>query len=611
MSRESGGHGVSAALAQRIIRLFVRGVLLGGISVIPVASFAQLHDEKQASKLTQGTTIENETAFTYIGDNGNTPAETVLGEDDNRGVFNEQIGLSHRRDDTDVGASLTLRMFPLSPRYTPVYFGSDAPEEAAYGFDNDARLERIWYHQKAGNVDVTFGDFSLTLGRGIAFHVNGEQSGWDQATVRGASLRFQKPGVLTLGGYGGYTNSINQDAVTRTLLDADAADTVFALEAKLHFAEALALGIHGVHLEPRFKSAAHVTPDRLFVDQGPGIRISTIGALLDFRLGGVSIYVEGNIQSHDNFRLFKGVAVKGETGTALFGKMKWDSGPRFSHTTLRVSAQGVAYRRFLSEGTFRSAYGMYSLSPVVRYHQMPTLEPDWVLIRSLGNETGGRVEGELRFKRTDTRVVASTSVVRYLGGIDSSGRWTNFEDVTAVHPVVQLVQPLRQRAHELTVTLGGRYEQTDMATLSFNKSGHLLHGSLTWSAQVNPQHFFELSTQLRRHRLGVQERNDSYWVNDNQLTYRFRNQWRFRVGLQYSNELAGSDKHSLRLIRDLSWSNNWFINGAVEYTATGIFEAFTAGVSGGTTRGGYQCHMGSCRLFPDAATAMLTIYYRL
>ena len=585
-----------------------------------VAAQKEAPELKGMSATKEGLTIENETSFVYVGDNGRTITEAILGEDDNRAVFTDRIGGSFRKGNAKGGVTLQLRMFPLSPRYAPGVmdaFTDPIPDElAAYDYGNDMRVDRIWYQYRKGPLNLRFGDFSLTIGKGIAFHVDGETTGWDRATVNGGSVVIERPGRLKLGIHGGGVNTTNQDPVTHTVLYEEVKDTVIALDLRLHLAEVLGIGIHGVHIEPRFKKVSDVASEKLYVDEGPGIRVSTVGTLLDFRLGGGALYLEGNVQSHDNFRLLNNDAVQDEIGYAVFAEASWDSGPVFRRTALKLTAQGVLYRKFLSEGTWRSAYGVFALAPVmesaVRYHSMPTLEPEWVLIRSLGNQTGGRLLSEMRFKRSDTRLEVSANFIEYLGGVTPSGKWEQFGNVQVFHPVVQLEQPFRRRDGKIRLQVGGRYEKTDMPANGYADSGYLLHGTLAFENRFNQRHALEMSSQIRRHQLGVIEENADYWVSDNSVVYSLLSHWRFKFGVQYSDELEGPYKHSLTLFgARSSLDSNWFFNGAIDFEGSGLFESFVASLSAGTFRGGYRCHMGSCRIFPDTAEAMVSIRYRL
>ncbi|MBN2531097.1 MAG: hypothetical protein JXR76_32225 [Deltaproteobacteria bacterium] len=557
----------------------------------------------------EGISGEYESTLKYVGDNGRTPVEFALGEDDNRASVLQQLMLSVKRGDTDGGATLQLRMFPASPAYWPI------DNISMYRFGNDVRIERFWYHHKAQSIEVTFGDFSLTLGRKLAFYVDGDATGWDQATLRGASLEFAQPGRFLLGLYGGSTNTQNTDPVTGSMLEAEAADTVVAVQVQWHAKEVVRFGMHGVHFEPRYKLATDIPQQQLWVDKGPGIRISTAGALLDFRLGGISFYAEGNFQSHDNFRTISSEGVHNESGSAVYAELAWDSGPYFRRIKLQLQTEGVWYRRFLAEGTYRSAFGEYLLSeldPAVKYHQMPTLEPDWVLIRSLGNELGGRVTGNVLFKRTETSVEVATSYIHYLGGIGPVGRWDRFKGVEAFHGVVSLSQPFcSSRETKLVLEAGGRYEQTDAPTSGYAENGYLYHGKMSLFIRASARHGFGFSTLLRRHKLGVMQQNGDFRVSDSELEYRWMSQWRFVVRLQYSDELQGAEKQRLILGRQVSWSPDWFVNGTVTWSGRGMWAPLSASLSGGTVRGGFVCEHGSCRMFPDATEAMLSVrYYR-
>lgn len=614
MSRKRAKHtgppcGLQAALSP--LRRILAAVLV--TTFIPLgAPGAEAMGQKDGDTDTDdGLTIENEMTMGVVGDNGVTAAERVMGEDDNRAFFVAHPGLRFRNQAVELGAVLSLRMYPFSPSYLPTYLGSADEDVAAYDFDNDFRLDRVWYRYRTSTVDIRFGDMSVTLGKGIAFHADGESDGWDRMAVRGASLVFEKPGRALLGGYAGTTNGTDIDPVTRSVLEAEPADSVFALQAQIHAAEVLKLGMHGVYIEPRYRSAEHIAPDELWVDRGPGIRIAGAGALTDFRLGGLSLYLEGNVQSHDNFRTVSGEAVRNEVGYAGYGAMAWDSGPYLRRMTLQISAEGMVYRKFLSEGTYRSGFGAYRTGPVVRYHQMPTLEPDWILIPSQGNETGVRFEAALRLKRRDTRLSLSSSYILYKGSITPTGRWDGFRDVRTVHPLFSVVQPLQRRDSELSVEFGYRYEAADHTNIGYSSSGYLLHGTARVFTRFDSGYGVGVFAGLRRHRLGVIERNDNYRVSDNGLIFALPRHWRFDLGLQYSDELTGADKQSLRLPGNLHVVKNWFVHGKVGYEGAGMFEFLTVSLQGGTTRGGYRCNSGSCRIFPDSVEALLTVQYRL
>lgn len=573
---------------------------------------ASAHSTGAVAPSKEEVRFENVKKVQYIGNNGVTPTEVALGEDDNRALFVDELSFQWNVKQLSGGGRLEFRIYPASPEYVPVHHSMGPDESTRYVFDNDIRLERVWLRHSFERYTVMFGDFPLTLGRGIAFHVGrSDKNAWMDNTLRGAGLEYQKEGVYFLGAYGGVTNSTNVDPVTQSVLSEDPLDSVIALKAHLNLFEALKLGMHGAHVEPRYDSISDIPWERLWIDGGPGVRASTVGSLLELRLGGVSFYTEGNVQSHDNYRVYNDTGVEDETGVAFFSELLWDSGPYWRKAKLSVALQGIFYRHFLSEGTYRSSAGAYALETVVQYNKMPTLELDWVTIRSLGNAVGGRLGGELHLKRSDTRLSLASNLIQYGGGIDPRGYWDQFKDVLVVHPVMGFSQRLFHGTAVLSVDFGGRYERIAESVPLYDRSGFLVHGGVRYDAQLRTNHTVAFESTIRRHRLGVMERNNDFWVSDNRIAYGLMQHWNLSVALQYSDELQDGDKKDLTLGIPHPLPRNWFVNGSIEYQGSGRFESFSTLLTGGSYRGGYECHQGDCRQFPDTARVGLEITYKL
>ncbi|MBN2340163.1 MAG: hypothetical protein JXX29_07630 [Deltaproteobacteria bacterium] len=574
---------------------------------------AQVPDDDPANGYEkEGMLIENGTTFGYVGNNGVTASETALGEDDNRGYFVDDLTLQLKKDTFRFGGTLAFRMFPASPVVIQAPTGSMPREHVTtYRYTNDLALERIWMRYDIDASRILFGDMALTIGKGIAFSVGKRTQGWVDTSLRGAGFEYRKEGRFLLAGYGGATNAADVDPVTQSVLDAEPGDGVAALIAQIQLAEAIRIGAHGVYVEPRYDDAQSITPERLWVDQGPGIRLATAGGMFELRLGGISFYTEGNWQQHDNYRVVAHDPVRDETGAAVYSSLSWESGPYFRRIQLALTLEGIFYHRFLAEGTYRSALGGYTMESSVTYHRMPTLEPSWVVIRSLGNAAGGKMDASVFVKRTDTRFSLSSNVMGYLGGVGADGQWDAFSEVLTVHPLLSIEQKGRRRDASLTMTFGGRYEKSDIPTPGYVRSGYLWHGGVEGRIRIASRSELMLSSMLRRHRLGVMERNDDYWVSDNGLALQLNPHWRFGVSLQYSDELRGADRQPLQLGGVTSPASSWFPGGEIGYSGSGLFRSFSAVLQGGATRGGEKCVDGICRVFPNSAGFTVGVRYQL
>ena len=253
------------------------------------------------------------------------------------------------------------------------------------------------------------------------------------------------------------------------------------------------------------------------------------------------------------------------------------------------------------EGPFRGA-GSY-LSQPVPYHHMVTLEPQWMVIKSLGNEYGGRLSGDVLFDSTETQLSAMATVLEYQGGLMPQGEWTDHPPTLIAHPIIKLRQDFGSSGIALVAEGGYRREwESDADT-----EGWLGHGSLDLTFPLTEGHTMEAKEELRRHHLEVTE-EQAYWISTATISYDMVGLWGIALVHEYSDQTAGIDGKlwggSIPLPqKHYAWA---LFNLHVPEPLDGL----VIRLLGGAQRGGIKCAAGICRNYPDTVGVKLETVYR-
>jgi hypothetical protein len=409
---------------------------------------------------------------------------------------------------------------------------------------------------------------------------------------------------------GGITNALNVDPLTHAMQEDDPMDRVAAANAEWQIADAISISGHGVFLEPRFKSADDIdSPDKLWVDQGPGIRVISGGGSLELHAAGLSMYLEGNGQTHNIYRVTSGDTVKNESGYGAYGEIAYDFAPYMKKATFLLKGEGIFYGKWLMEGAYRGSSPKV-LGPPVQYHHMPTLEQKWMVMHSLGNAQGGRLTGNIFIKKSDTQITIPVSLIKYLGGLTQMGRWDDYPPTLIINPMLTLRQNFGKSGIMLYLEGGYRYEQTDEPQPNHPDNGYLWNTTADLSIPIKGPHSIELKNELQRHHLGVSETNDDFWVTMTTLGYDMAGVWGIALIHEYSNEIPGS-KDDVKIGNwALPLPDNHYGWAMLNFHAPKPLDGLSMRLTGGSQRGGLKCAGGVCRVYPDAVGAKLEVVYR-
>lgn len=537
----------------------------------------------------------------YVGDNGPTN-EGAYGDDDDFWIFRNIIYAQASNKMFDSGLRLDLNVFAGPPgRVSPSEFvwGPGAGGYTTLDYGNDVRLERIYGTANLDRLRVTAGDFYVSFGRGIALSLVKLDDVGEDTALRGARVEYQVPRAIKLILVGGVVNALNVDPITKQIFRDDPLDKIVGARVEWQIEDALALGAHGVLMRPRYTDEADVDPDRLFVDMGPGVSALTGGATAQLNVGGLQLYLEGDAQTHDNYRPAEDVA--NESGYAVFGEISYDLSP------FMIKGEGIFYRRWLMDGPYRGSYSTTAGNPAIPYNNMPTLEPVWMTINSRGNAEGGRVTGDLFVRRSRTQVTLFATTLFYEGGLLPGGVWDDHPPTLIVHPILKARQEFGDSGVSLSVDGGFRYETTDEPVAGEPDNGRLWHVAADLSVPIKGPHSVEAKLELRRHDLNVSE-SVPHWVTLASLGYDMSGAFGVTIVHEYSDETAGND------LRFGDWElplpRQHYLWALVNAHLPRPLEDLTLRLLAGAQRGGIKCAGGVCRMYPDSVGARLEAVYR-
>jgi hypothetical protein len=504
----------------------------------------------------------------------------------------------------DAGLRADLALFGGPPGRVP--WTSFAPGGSGYtalDYDNDFRLERLHGTVRLGRLTATVGDFYVSFGRGIALSlIKMDDIGVDNC-LRGARIEYQQPRRFKLVGVAGVVNALNIEPVTRQVLRDDPLDRLAGLRGEWQLLDALSLGAHVVHLSPRFESEAEIEPGRLWVDRSPGVRATSAGVSAEAHFGGVHLYLEANGQAHDNYLPPAGQKdIENEPGIAGFMALGYDLPP----VTLKL--EGIYYDRWLMQGGLRGAAPNLGVVQPLAYHHMPTLEPVWMLIKSLGNVYGGRAGVGAYLTRLRTDLNLSLTVLRYRGGLLPQGTWDDHPPTLVVHPIFKGRSEIGQSGFSLTAEGGARFEHTGQPAPGEDDNGNLWHVGLGAMWPLAHPHSLDFKVELRRHGLAVTEGGAPYFVTLESLSYEWARAFGLTVAHEYSDQTPGVRGQIGALTMPVPAQHYLWAMASVH--GRGPLKGLTGRLSAGSQRGGIKCAGGVCRSYPDSVGAKLEVVYR-
>lgn len=310
----------------------------------------------------------------------------------------------------------------------------------------DLRLERLRLAWRAPQFTLAVGDSYASINRGLSLSVRKVDSLGVDTAVRGLrlDLRGDTLGVTALAGA---LNPQNLDPIGLRI-DADPNDLVAALEVT----ETLA---------PMLRVAQSIVALRLG-------QAATDGADIDQLVGGFTIGFE-----HDRHRIGlaaaglarSGVAADGvvEPGYAVYGSWSSGWGP------LSLLLEGKFYRRF----------DLGRSSPMISYHEPPTLEREDQEVPGNTDAIGGRIRAEWRLGESWTLI---GNAVVYGFTNDDTDPW---HGPLALHGYAGFDWRQADTGRSLFVSAGGRREENSLGDESLS----FLQANADFAARLGPLGF--------------------------------------------------------------------------------------------------------------------------
>ncbi len=576
------------------------------LAVLFVIVPASLGRAQEATRHTPKANVSGTETFIvrYVGDNGKVN-EGIYGDDDNYWMFKNLLYLKAGTRMFDSGLRLDATLFHDPPyRVSNEAFVPGGSGYTKLNFGNDFRVERIYGTVHLGDFHVTAGDFYVSFGRGMVLSlIKIDDVGVDNA-LRGARLEYRIPRKVKAVLVGGVVNALNHDSQILSVEKDDPLDRIVGMRIEWEMLDALSSGVHGVYMQPRFRDEADIDPGRNYLDQGTGIGVMSGGASLELYLSGWHVYLEGNGQKHDNYRPPQGQDdVLDEPGFSGFLEVSYDYSP-FS-----IKGEGIFYRHWLMEGPMRGAANNLGFTQPIAYHHMVTLEPVWMVINSFGNAIGGRLTGDLYFKKSDTQFTLATALIKYEGGLMPAGDWTDHPPTLVVHPILEVRQRFKQTGIHCLVNGGFRHEGTQAPEEPGADTGFLWHVKGDVTLPIKGPHSMSLKQEVRRHELTITDGvGEDYWISVTSLGY----DWSSRFGVtgmyEFSDQTAGADVKMGDWTLPLPRQHYVWFMASVHLPKP--VDGLTLRLIGGSQRGGVKCAGGICRLYPDAVGARLEAVYR-
>ncbi|MCK9459363.1 MAG: DUF6029 family protein [Proteobacteria bacterium] len=573
--------------------------LLAALAILALAGVA----EAQSSTTVHGTET---LVIDYVGDNG--PAnEAVYGDDDEFWAFRDVFDLGLVAPGVETGLRFDAALFARPP--APVdperfVWGEGASGYTLLNYEDDFRLERIYGTAKLGELRLTAGDFYVSFGRGMILSlVKLDDLGVDNA-LRGGRVEYAPGDRLKLTLVGGVVNSVNVDVITHAVRPDDPLDRIAGARVELRAAEPLMVGLHGVVMRPRFTDEADIAPERLYVDQAPGVAVESGGGFAELSSGAFYAYVEIDAQRHERTRQryeapdWESDRVS-EPGQALFGELS------YAFKAVGLKGEGFYYRRWVMEGPPLGPVNEYTLARPMAYSQLVTFEPRWLPNRSLGNEAGGRLTADTLIARSDTQITASAAALGYLGAWTRQGDWSDHADVFVAHPRIELRQGFP--GTKLWISANGGYRE-ELDTGRRDDTGSLWHVGVETLVPLSGPHGIDAAGELRRHELYVTEGPRPYWVATASLRYDWAS--RFSVGAMYEYSDQSPGERASISGWELPLPRQHYLMGVVSGQAKIPGGTLVLRLYGGSQRGGVKCTGGVCREYPDSVGVRLEATYR-
>ncbi len=529
----------------------------------------------------------------WIGDNGKAN-ESLYGDDDNFSRYINRLYFDTKHEGFDGALRLDTTFFLLPPKRVDV--DNFAPGGSGYtilDYDNDYRLEHLHGTVRAGKLTAVLGDFYASFGRGMVLSLVKTDEFGEDNRLRGAKLDYRIPRKLQVTLLGGVVNAANVDFLTKQILRDDPLDRIGGARIQWEMLDALGLSAHAIIVKPRFTDSEQIAPDRLYVDRGPGVDIVSGGGSAEIHIEGIHVYVEGNGQAHTNHRAM-GRDAQSESGAAVYGEISYDL------SGFSIKAEGIHRRRWLMEGPYRGSGSIVTAKPL-SYHNMPTLEENFVPLKSSENASGMRLSTDYHAARINLDLKLKCTVIKYLGGLLPNGKWNDSPPILTVHPTAEADVKLRNSSSTIRLAGGGRSEHTNKPELAGVDFGGLWHVETYLMFAI--QNFGSINTfaQLRRHELNITEGHD-YYAASVGLGYALAGRFDVSAAYEYSND-SNTGQNRIGTIPWLAAYHFLCFRSTVHLSS--IRKGMSLKLFAGSERGGIKCAGGMCRQVPNSVGVRL------
>ena len=567
-----------------------RGRTVGWTSALCACLWAaQVRGADKQETDPQAVQISGEETFIAeaVGDNGDVN-ESLYGDDDNYSRYINRLYFKAQNARFESDLRLDTTFFHQPPyRVSTENFVPGGAGYTTLDYDNDYRLEQLHGTLKGELGSVTLGDFHVSFGRGMVLSLVKMDDLAEDNRLRGARMEYRVQRKLLFTLVGGVVNTLNADPITRQIYRDDPLDRVGGLRVEWEILDAFRIAAHGVVMKPRYTAPEQIDANRLYFDRSPGVDVLSGGGSLEAHLEGIHFYLEGNGQSHTDYRVY-GADARDESGGALYGEISYDlSGFSFL-------AEGFFYRRWLMEGSYRGVGTLAAAAPAV-YSNLVTLDVDFVPDKSVGNAAGGRLTANYFVRRIDLDLRLRCAFIKSLGGLMTTGEWNDHPPTWTVHPILEAKKQVGRRHAEIRATAGGRFEHTARPELPDVETGSLWHVSAGATVPLAGPNSLEMEGMVRHHDLQVTEGN-TYYVGSISLGYDFAGRFAATAAYEYSDETTTEGNR----IGDMSWlPSHHFAWLRASLKLPEVRKGLTLRIFAGSERGGVKCVGGVCRTYPD------------
>ncbi|MBJ93623.1 MAG: hypothetical protein CMP23_04025 [Rickettsiales bacterium] len=459
------------------------------------------------------------------------------------------------------------------------------------------RLEKLYLRYAKGGLEVQFGDFYASIGRGIVLSMVKKPEVDQDNSLRGARFDITgRRGGLTL--LGGFTNpqEISMELRNQGIDKLDQA-LIGGLSLLARPGNNLALSTHGVGYD------LLGTPS---YSLGGTAELSDIGGVLD-------LFFEGN-------GFFYGQE-DGSEEDPVRGHAAYFAGTVYAEAvTLLIEAK-----------SYRNSQLLVQPGPVVplQYNNPPSLEHEPTITEDIngsvqsGNIHGLRIQPELFFPETGTTLTGSMAA-----SVDFEPHPPfSLQHELSIHPWIAIDQPLHLGKADLHLLADFGYRH-DFPLRSDKEPGisnaesqsraeqYLSHtGMLHYAVDLSVtfgKHSFELVSRYRRHAVTLEndvcwdrngsehcDRDDGWISTENAISYTLMGKYTIALLLDHTDDPIVQSLANNGAIGNLHFNKEWrrstYIGAELILKPSSMLEIY---VFGGSQKAGIVCTGGACRTVP-------------